>query len=121
MYEAFSLIEELSHEKHLHEVSAFNPSNEKSVHIFEAMRKLMHPPFTPWWNRVWVIQEITVAPRVNILYDGLCAPWDVFWRAAYSTYTHISTCCSETFRELPRDQAKVFHDYWNKVLDIVEL
>ena len=32
----------------------------------------------PWFNRVWVVQEVVVARSVNILYGNQQLPWQLF-------------------------------------------
>jgi len=61
-----------AHSKH-----AFNPKIEailKSTrHDFMAFEKFFSQPY---WERVWIIQEITVASNVTILYGGIKLLWD---------------------------------------------
>ncbi len=32
----------------------------------------------PFWRRIWIIQEIAVATKVQLYYGGLCFNWEVF-------------------------------------------
>jgi hypothetical protein len=131
----FSLFQELAQQKHLTEIPAFSrkccvdesPKNMKSKancgdrsKLFESLRKIMHPPFTPWWSRVWVIQEVTVAPKVLLAYGTYSVPWEMIHDAALTYTSHSSSCCSEVVASLPRDQTKVFANFCSRVHGIAE-
>ncbi|TPX15914.1 uncharacterized protein E0L32_000248 [Thyridium curvatum] len=48
---------------------------------FEILRQLL---MSPWWYRIWVVQEAAVAVRIRVLYGNVSATWDVFERAMLS-------------------------------------
>lgn len=61
------------------------------LHIFEreeqgfiAMAKLLNHP---WFERIWVTQEVAVGKKVHVLYHGTCIDWDVL-AAATSRLCH---------------------------------
>ncbi|KAL8403269.1 hypothetical protein RB594_008502 [Gaeumannomyces avenae] len=48
--------------------------------LFEALRLML---LSPWWSRVWVVQEVAVAREpVTIRLGDVSAPWDLIARAA---------------------------------------
>ncbi|KAL8344350.1 hypothetical protein RB601_004736 [Gaeumannomyces tritici] len=48
--------------------------------LFEAVRLML---LSPWWSRVWVVQEVAVACEpVTIRLGDVSAPWDLIARAA---------------------------------------
>ncbi|KAL8377374.1 hypothetical protein RB595_008179 [Gaeumannomyces hyphopodioides] len=48
--------------------------------LFEAVRLML---LSPWWSRVWVVQEIAVAREpVTVRLGDVSAPWDLLVRAA---------------------------------------
>jgi hypothetical protein len=91
------------------------------MEFFEALRKFMHAPFTPWWTRIWVIQEVTVPPSVVVTYGTISAPWEMFARAANSYVYHITECCKNVVKMLPSDQEKVVTDSCKKIISIDDL
>jgi hypothetical protein len=131
----FSLIQSLAQHKDITKISAFSShytpygppkkSQSRVYHddkseLFEGLRRLMHPPFTPWWSRVWVIQEVTVAPRVLLVYGTVSAPWEMFWDAAANYAANSRSFYSRTFGEFPRDQANVLSDCCSRIFGIAE-
>jgi hypothetical protein len=131
----FNLLQDLAQDKHLIGIPAFSkqhyPSEphtntksranyDESSKLFESLRRMMQPPFTPWWSRVWVIQEVTVAPKVLLMYGTCSAPWKMVYGAALSYISHSGSCCSEVVANLPRDQTNVLADFCSRVLGIAE-
>lgn len=53
--------------------------------LFEYLRELM---VSPWWNRIWVVQEIAVSRAATIHYGTVSVPWTVFTRAAKNLSTN---------------------------------
>jgi hypothetical protein len=133
VYDVFSFFHELDWAGHLDGKSAFESGPnvpktgleyEKSQlrsQLFEALRKFMHAPFTPWWTRIWVIQEVTAPLRVTITYGTISASWDMFANAAKSYLRHSSGCCKWVIKTLPPDQEKVVTDSCKKIKIIEDL
>jgi hypothetical protein len=116
--DVFFVIQELSRMEHLEDVSVLKGRCVLGIDrsfLFEALRKTMHPPFTPWWSRIWVVQEVAVATQIQIVYGGVSAPWSIFTSAASKYMEHSSTWCEW---KLPRDEIKVLLDCCNCVLDV---
>lgn len=47
--------------------------------LFEALRMMMR---SPWWDRMWVVQEIIVASNVMFQYGNVSVPWSILTEAA---------------------------------------
>ncbi|KAJ8111614.1 hypothetical protein OPT61_g5836 [Boeremia exigua] len=147
-FDVFQLLYELSNNVHLNKVSglilktpstaflqAENTPGERlrtcalfceaqerqRTHLIECLRKMMHPPFTPWWNRIWVIQEVVVPPLIEAVYGAFSVPWEVFTLASRHLAKHSTQCCQEIYTRLPRDLRKVLDDFTQKVSGISEL
>ncbi|RYN46187.1 hypothetical protein AA0118_g12621 [Alternaria tenuissima] len=90
-------------------------------HLFEALRRFMHAPFTPWWTRIWVVQEVTVPRYVVVAYGTISTPWRTFAVAAKSYHYHSNRCCKGAIQRLPPDQQKVINDSFNKISSIDRL
>ncbi|KAI0102126.1 heterokaryon incompatibility protein-domain-containing protein [Nemania sp. FL0031] len=80
--------------------------------IFELLRRLL---VEPWWQRIWVVQEVAIPPKVTIRYGNVTAPWNMFVQAA-------EVIKSQDFR-LSNDAGyvKVLSLFTRQVLDIENL
>jgi hypothetical protein len=110
--DVFFLVSELSQMKHLRDAHVFGPDvlGKWRRRLLEALRETMHPPFTPWWSRICVVQEVAVATRVEIVYGGVSAPWSMITSVASKYIEHSSACCAQYTARLPRDEVKVLVD-----------
>ena len=43
--------------------------------------QLLHIPYLPWFRRVWIIQELALAPEAHIRYGKVEVPWEDFFMA----------------------------------------
>lgn len=144
VFKAFDFLRELSCDRHLVNVAALGcpreddddeeeegekgekeepnltPENDRED-LLETLRQLMNPPTTPFWNRIWVVQELVFAPQITIVHGTISAPWTMFAKAASSYLDHSLTCCLTTIAQLPQDQIKVLTDCSRRILDIEEL
>jgi hypothetical protein len=123
----FSFIRTLSWVNHLTDLPLFASKNDDQdvqgdlLHLFETLRQLMHAPYTPWWGRIWVVQEVILPPEVTVICGTVSAPWRMFSRAASHYLHHIHHCCFECAENLPRDYLHVLKDFCQRVLDIEDL
>jgi hypothetical protein len=123
----FSFIQTLSSVNHLDDIPFWasdknDPGIQKdALRLFEALRQLMHAPYTPWWGRIWVVQEVILPPEVTVICGTVSAPWTMFARAALRSLYHIHHCCSKHAGNLPRDYLHVLEDFCQRVLDIEDL
>jgi hypothetical protein len=73
----FTLIKLLSQDRHLTEIPLFSDSGQenglKRTKLVEAVRQLMHSPWTPWWSRIWVVQEVILPKNVIVSYGTVTA------------------------------------------------
>jgi hypothetical protein len=106
--------------KHLEDIPAFgvprsdstsdseilDRSAESCSRLFEAIRRMMHLPFTTWWSHPWVIQECAVAREILVVYGTISAPWPMLTAAASNFLTHRRTFCADFVASLPHDHAK---------------
>ncbi|KAF1969928.1 hypothetical protein BU23DRAFT_538992 [Bimuria novae-zelandiae CBS 107.79] len=86
--------------------------------LLEALRRLMNPPWTPWWKQIWVVQEITMPKNVLMMRGSVSAPWSMFAEATSSLLKHSGACCASTADALPRDLWRVLLDFSSQVHDI---
>jgi hypothetical protein len=78
----------------------------------------MQPPFTPWFNRIWVVQEVTAPRHIVVIYGTISAPWSMFASAASEYKKHSTACCADVVRGIPKDEEKILADSCNKIADI---
>lgn len=97
-FEAFGFISQLSRGAHLSELK-FSMSYAYGETTFEhyvglkSVRKLFE---SPWWSRIWVVQETILPPQALMVYGSVSAPWQMFLRASRAIQTHTRGCCSST-------------------------
>lgn len=56
----------------------------------------LDPLLTPWWNRVWIIQEMALPTEIEFAFASETCPYV----APYRFYQHLTTCCATTRRSL---------------------
>jgi hypothetical protein len=78
-------------------------ATEATSRLFEAMRRFMYPPFTPWWSRIWVVQEITLNPKIVMVYGTITAPWAMLASAADTYNRYPEQLYSSFLSRIPRD------------------
>jgi hypothetical protein len=64
--------------------------------------------FNPWWQRVWIIQEIVYARNVLVLYGGRSATWRTVSAAIQAIWSHCSDLVEEVERDMERREPKGF-------------
>lgn len=96
----FAFLESLASDKHMNAIwdlwpdvnaKGGDPADHKQEHnvegwrerrdLVEGLRKFMHSPSTPWWSRIWVIQEVAAPPHIEIVYGTCCASWSMLTSA----------------------------------------
>jgi hypothetical protein len=58
------------------DVTTYDPQRDENIARFEVQSLLSHS----WWKRMWVIQEIAVAKKIEICRGSCCVPWHLFCR-----------------------------------------
>ncbi|OCK79012.1 hypothetical protein K432DRAFT_435624 [Lepidopterella palustris CBS 459.81] len=73
----------------------------------------------PWWNRIWVVQEVILPSRVTIVFGRFKAPLRMYADASSNLERHKSSCCAGI---IPADDraASSVDDFCRKMLTIVE-
>lgn len=99
--EVFRFIQGLSRSGHLEklayiETHGYADASRPAHGLFEALRKLTHAPCTPWWTRIWVVQEAVFPPQATLFYGAISAPWDMFAKGALNFSRHSQKCCAST-------------------------
>lgn len=124
--EVFSFLSALASGLHLDRIG-YMPWNESpgykqaQMKLFEALRRLMNPPWTPWWKRIWTVQEITMPKDVLMICGSVSASWYIFTEAASNFTKHSGGCCARGFATLPRDLRMLLVDFSSQVSGIQDL
>ncbi|PWY93145.1 hypothetical protein BO94DRAFT_583385 [Aspergillus sclerotioniger CBS 115572] len=69
----------------------------------EALSVLHHVASSPWWTRVWVVEEVILPEKATTIYGEVVAPLDIIERGGSMINPHIERCCREFYRSLPED------------------
>jgi Heterokaryon incompatibility protein (HET) len=59
------------------------PANQMAL---KAFRELFQHS---WFQRVWIIQEVTVGRKVHVMYNGVCVNWDTLARVAHAVGSDV--------------------------------
>ena len=84
------------------------PKADHLGHLVENLRMML---ISPWWQRIWVVQEMVVSKRAFIHYGPVSAPWEMFVAAL----PQISTT------SFPPDSTKVLTYFTRQVRDFERL
>lgn len=124
---AFCVIRTLAQDDHLVDIAwklkeqLGQQAEDGMVYLFEMLRRFSRGPWTPWWERIWVVQEVAFPKNVTVVYGHVSAQWEMIAAAARNYMRHSSSCCSDPGASFPRDQSIVLADYSRRVLDIEHL
>ncbi|KAJ8131843.1 hypothetical protein O1611_g1783 [Lasiodiplodia mahajangana] len=80
--------------------------------LFELLRFLL---VEPWWQRIWVVQEVVIPQKVTIRYGNVTAPWEMFVQAAETARSQGDQLGIEP------EYMKVLSVFTRQVLDIENL
>ncbi|PVH68697.1 HET-domain-containing protein [Cadophora sp. DSE1049] len=75
----------------------------------------------PWWTRTWVVQEIVVAQKAQIVYGSTTLEWAELATYAKVLDNHLEKCCAKVFDNLSADEQTALYNFINPLLDIESL
>ena len=124
--EVFKFIKSLSNGLHVDPLQPLGTNEYFStqfynLNLFESLRQLTHAPFTPWWTRIWVVQETVLPPEITLICGAISASWGLFSSAAEQYEHHVQNCCSGIIDRLPRDHLKVLKSFSQKIQELQEM
>lgn len=93
-------------------------SEEASQDIFQALGDIVSKP---WWTRIWVVQELVLAPQAMVYCGNVIAPWNLYVHAARNYNTHRGTCCEDHYKWLQRHNIRLLEAFLLAVLEIEDL
>lgn len=78
-------------------------SQPSSIVWSEAGSVLEHLASSPWWKRVWVVEEAILSRTATTIYGEVIAPLDLIERGGSLIEVHFSRCCKDFCRRLPAE------------------
>ncbi|RAK98188.1 HET domain-containing protein [Aspergillus ibericus CBS 121593] len=67
----------------------------------ETLAVLGHIADSPWWQRVWVVEEAILSQTATVIYGEVVAPLDIVERGGSMIHVHMERCCRDFYRSLP--------------------
>ncbi|KAK0663025.1 heterokaryon incompatibility protein-domain-containing protein [Cercophora samala] len=98
----------------MRKMTGMNPSYDPLGALVESLRYML---LNPWWQRIWVVQEMIVSRMAVVRCGPVTCPWDMFISAA-SSLSSSSFNMSTIFRA---DSAKVLQYFCRQVLSFRDL
>ncbi|KAF2647182.1 hypothetical protein K491DRAFT_763823 [Lophiostoma macrostomum CBS 122681] len=97
----FGLAEHFADDKHYSELPGYatSPSGDASFDLenasFQNLWKGLRAALaSPWWTRLWCVQEVLLSPKALLLFGHWSISWDRFRSAAFKQGRHQTECCS---------------------------
>ncbi|CCT66538.1 related to heterokaryon incompatibility protein (het-6OR allele) [Fusarium fujikuroi IMI 58289] len=69
----------------------------------ETLAVLHHLASSPWWKRVWVVEEVILCRSATTIYGEVVAPLDSVERGGSMIPIHIERCCRDFYQGLSGD------------------
>jgi hypothetical protein len=79
--------------------------------IYEAVRMFTQ---SPWWKRIWIVQEVVIPLRITMRYGCVSCPWGMLQEIAMAWDRHARGCCLHS-AGIPNEYSKVL-DHMSKVV-----
>ncbi|KAH6949162.1 heterokaryon incompatibility protein-domain-containing protein [Fusarium avenaceum] len=70
----------------------------------ETLSVLHHLASSPWWKRVWVVEEVILCRSATIIYGEVVAPLDIVERGGSLIHIHMQRCCRDFYQSLSANQ-----------------
>lgn len=81
--------------------------------VLDVLKELMH---SPWWQRLWVVQETVFAKEVVVKLGRYNMDWTILVKAAENFNIHRqSRCCSADLAKLPQRYVELFTRFSDEV------
>lgn len=96
-YDVCELLSVLASDKHFNELPCFSPGEGRPLEIsaqyanaFCGLDLLLK---SPWWKRIWVVQEMVRAPKIEFRYASERFSYETLRSVTQVLDTHATTCC----------------------------
>jgi hypothetical protein len=91
-FAVFNIIHELAEAKHFEELSWCTEEDTAcfGFSVLDAFEELIHKP---WWDRIWVVQEVVLPPEAVVLYGSMQMSWTKLHKSTDCMGIHFTVCC----------------------------
>jgi hypothetical protein len=124
-YDHFELIHHFRDDKHLSELSCFSRERENHEYSFKvdsnfdrAWAGLSDVIQSPWWARLWTVQEAILPPTVTLIYGRSRISWTKLLEATEKCVRHWWSCCGEASQVFPKDVSDELHVFCRWILNL---
>lgn len=95
---AFEILELIAGGKHLHEMPFLTVTSQSRIQLsrswYRSLRALCMILSRPWWNRLWVVQEVALSSNATVCIGTYEVSLTLFLNVGKPYSTHILGCCS---------------------------
>ena len=124
VYSAFVFLRLILDGAHLYDLAFFQRSGEyilqSTTKWEQAIRGLEIITKSPWWNRIWVLQETVLPPRATIHFGNITIPWKTIAQATKKLTHHYTFCCSSHLTTRPFREEEIL-TLFGSVIHPIEL
>jgi hypothetical protein len=123
VYQAFTMIYEFSQSMHYKDMSAYrhrHPSQDNGLldhEILDAFGRIIE---SPWWSRLWVVQETVLPPEAVLVFGSISIPWGLMEKAGLGYHRHSARCCA-TVREGFKDSHRIIFSKFKRNIFRLEI
>lgn len=125
MQMTLGLVLELAQDNHLDDLNAldyregeWDPCDDDPSLALQGVKVLLH---RPWWERVWVVQEVAIPSKTAVTVGYLELEWKDFTDAAQNFPKHASTCCEAVHSKIKGYNNGYFESFHNAINPIAVL
>jgi hypothetical protein len=101
----------LAQDMHFFDMPLFTPAGENkldpTVHWEPAVRGMRLLVNSPWWDRIWIVQESVLPQEALVCFGNTTFPWSMIKQASLKFPLHLAACCTSRFNILPRVEQMV--------------
>jgi hypothetical protein len=97
-------------DRHISEWPCFAMSAEEDTLVFEhgtafdgLWKGHVKISDSPWWTRIWTVQEALLPPLALLVYDTWSMPFQEVLDHGRNYFTHSSGCCANVHFQFPED------------------
>lgn len=121
----FALLGHFYHNKHLRELPCFHRDNNTQIYSFQSgttfdreYTALCNIISSPWWSRLWTVQEAILPPRAVLAFGTQAWAWTTLVQATANCRKHWWGCCREASQALPIDISDALHEFSRNILNL---
>jgi Heterokaryon incompatibility protein (HET) len=107
------MIEMLNSNKHTSELPCFQDTGQLIyANAFRTLGLLLK---SPWWQRIWTVQEAVLPPAATLIWGNMSVSWESFQTAAMFLIQHGTECCLDLSQNLSFECQSVIDRFTTQV------